>query len=122
MKEREVREVKEAETEAGNRRTLQLMAPVYGHFLWILWPPAVSLALCGIPALQQAGTLWYRDTGKQLMSRQQLLKVCRTQTATVWLLYIFILRWESAFQLTHNLTDLGCVSQDNALGYIKGIV
>lgn len=42
------------------------MAAVYDHFPWILWPPAVSQALCGIPALQQAGTLWYTDTGKQL--------------------------------------------------------
>lgn len=42
------------------------MAEVYDHFPWNLWPPAVSLALCGIPALQQAGTLRYTGTGKQV--------------------------------------------------------
>ena len=30
------------------------MAQVYDHFFWIPWPPAVSLALCGILGLQQA--------------------------------------------------------------------
>lgn len=70
IKEQEVSEEKKAATGAGNIEQkvwkLQLMAPVYDHFPWILWPPAVSLALCGIPALQQAGTRWYTDTGKQL--------------------------------------------------------
>lgn len=61
----------------------QLKAPVYDHFPWIFWPPAVSLALCGIPALQQAGTLWHTDTGKQLNTSR-----ITTQTVTLQILLI----------------------------------